>query len=312
MDNKRWDLASDEEIADELARITSTDFDGFARTRGYEAAFLLAKMHSRFSANPGKQSILGFSYFTDWVKAFCKARGITSRTVWYYAKAGRFLLPHNIGEDEFEALSVRKREILADLAERGKLTQELLKDSFVISDGELRKKADPLRERELPWEDRLEINSHEAAIAALLQLGNLLDYKTYTAHPGDQFEGKRLGDIATLTDFPRFPTVEIERSAKRIDVIWVNIESWPEFFFEVEPTTGVTSGLQRMYQVRKSEAKFLIVAPDEVRPRFFRAISESPYKHYRDKYLFRSYTELKQMFQAALRYRKASDRFFAQ
>ena len=92
----------------------------------------------------------------------------------------------------------------------------------------------------------------------------------------------------------------------------MNIESWPEYFFEVESTTGVTSGLQHMYQVRKSEAKFLIVAPEQVRARFLRAISESPYKHYRDKYFFRSYPELKQMFQAALRYRKAHERFFAQ
>ena len=310
MDYTNLDLVSAEEIEQEVGRVTSTVFKGFAEYRGYHAALLLAELHKRFEASRGKQSILGHPDFTHWLNGFCVSRRVRDRTLWYSLRVGRFLLPH-VSEAEFDRLSFKKREILADLAKAGRLTQQFLKGSFDISDDELKKSADPLLGREVPWEERLVIDNHWAAIAALIQLGNILEYLTYTAHSGQQFEQKTLGEITTLTEFPRFPTEEIERSAKRIDVIWVK-EEWPDSFFEVENTTNVTSGLQRMYQVLKSEARFFIVAPNEILPRFHRAVSEAPYKHFRQKYRFRSYFELSRMFQAALKYRKAHDHFFGE
>jgi hypothetical protein len=312
MDNKRLDLASIEEIDQELRQITSTDFEGFARGKRYEAALLLAEMHKRFDTVAEKQNLLGFSSFTKWVEDFCAApRRVSPRAVWYYVKAGRFLLPHNITEAEFETLTFKKRTILVDLAEAGRLTRQLLTDLLDISENELKKKSDPLLGREIPWEERLEVDSHEAAMAALIQLGRLLDYKTYTAYRGTQFQGKKLGEIATLTDLPRF--LAKERAAKRIDVIWLNLNDSPESFFEVEHSTRVKPGLHRMYQVLLTfNAKFFVVAKPRVRPLFLRAISESPYNRCRDKYLFRSYPQLEKMFHAALKYRKERDAFFAE
>ena len=308
MDYTKLSFASAEEIEQELAGITSTDFEGFAADRGYHAAVLLAELHKRFDASRGTQNILGYPDFTHWLNAFCALRSVAKRTLWYYLKVGRYLLT-DLSQAEFERLSVQKREILANLAKAGRLTPEFLNGSFALSDDELKKRADPLLGRQMPWEERLIIDNHWAAIAALIQLGNVLEYQTYTHHSGQQFEEKTLGEIATQAELPRFPTEEIARSAKCIDVIWIK-EEWPVFFFEVENTTGVTPGLQRMYQVLRFDAKFFIVAPVEVRARFLRAISESPYKQCRNKFLFRSYPELSKMFQAALKFRHASDHFF--
>jgi len=308
MDYAKLNVARAEEIEQELVGITHSDFEGFAADRGYQAALLLAEIYKRFDAVERNQDVLGHQDFTHWMNAFCQKRRVSIRLLNYYTKVGRFLLSH-ISEDEFCRLSVRKREILADLAKAGRLTPELLQGSFDLSDDELKKKTDPLLGREVPWEERLVIDNHWAAIAALLQLGNVLEYETYTAHPGQRFEQKTLGEIATLTELPRFPTDEIGRSAKSIDVIWIK-EDWPVSFFEVENSTNVTSGLQRMYQVLRFEAKFFIIAPVEVRARFIRALSEFPYKPCQDKYVFRSYPELHNMFQAALKFRRASDGFF--
>lgn len=310
MEGKKWDLVSVEEIQRELTRIASTDFRAFAADQGYQAALLLAEIHKRFDAARTSQIVLGFRNFSKWVEAFSTHCRVSQRLLYHYVKAGRFLLPR-ISEPQFHKLTLKKREILAELAQAGRLEPGLLEASFGLTDDEFKKRAAPLLGKELPWEERLVIDSHEAAEAALIQLGNLLGYQTYTADSGRSFEGKKLSEIATLTDLPRFPTEQIERSAKRIDVIWVNNEEWPDSFFEVENTTSVTSGLQRMYQVLKFEAKLFVVGPVEVRARFSRAVSESPYKHYRHRYLFRSYHELEQMFQAALKYRKAYDRFFS-
>jgi hypothetical protein len=126
----------------------------------------------------------------------------------------------------------------------------------------------------LGWTARLTIESHVAAEAALIQLGNRLGYETYTADSGKSFQYGRLSDIANLRNLPRFPSEEIDRSAKLIDVIWVK-DGWPEFFFEVEHSTNIKSGLQRMFQALKLDAKFFIVAPGSRRTRFDLAIKEA-------------------------------------
>lgn len=155
----------------------------------------------------------------------------------------------------------------------------------------------------------LAIESHEAAQAILLSLGKFLKFDTYTADPSKEYNGQKLGDLATLRELPYFATEKAMDSARRIDVVWVNGE-WPEYFFEVEQSTGVTSGLHRMYQVIRVDAKFIIIAPgDEERRRFEREVEKNPYKDVRPKYSFHSYDELREMYLAALQYRKISDRF---
>jgi len=155
----------------------------------------------------------------------------------------------------------------------------------------------------------LPIESHEAAQAILLTLGKFLKFDTYTADPSKEYNGQKLGDLATLRELPYFATEKAMDSARRIDVVWANGE-WPEYFFEVEQSTGVTSGLHRMYQVIRVDAKFIIIAPgDEERRRFEREVEKNPYKDVRHKYRFRSYDELREMYLAALQYRKISDWF---
>jgi hypothetical protein len=83
-----------------------------------------------------------------------------------------------------------------------------------------------------------------------------------------------------------------------------------EYFFEVEHTTGVTSGLLRIYQAEKLNAKFFIVGPGDVLKRFQREVEKAPFNRIKDKYRFRSYNELGAMYLAAANYRKTSDHFF--
>lgn len=100
---------------------------------------------------------------------------------------------------------------------------------------------------EVPLSGDIAVDSHEAAQAVLLRLGRLLNYDTYTADAAKEHNGQKLGDLATLEELPYFATEKVMDSARRIDVVWVNGE-WPACFFEVEQSTGVTSGLHRMYQ----------------------------------------------------------------
>jgi len=160
----------------------------------------------------------------------------------------------------------------------------------------------------VPMAEEIVIASHEGAQAALLMLGKLLDFDTYTADPSKEYNGQKLGELATLRDLPGFAGEKAMDSAQRIDVVWVNGE-WPECFFEVEQSTGVTSGLHRMFQVIRVDAKFFVVAPEEERRRFQREVDKAPYKEVKQKYRFRSYEELRDMYQACANYRKVKDQF---
>ncbi len=152
------------------------------------------------------------------------------------------------------------------------------------------------------------IETHEAAEAVLLMLGNLLGYDTYTPDASKTFNGEKLGDIATLEELPDFTNAKIMESVQNIDVVWLKDE-WPEFFFEVEHTTGVTSGLLRIYQAEKLPAKFFIVGPQDVLKRYEREVEKAPFHRIKGKYRFRSYDGLREMFISAARYREVSDRF---
>lgn len=154
----------------------------------------------------------------------------------------------------------------------------------------------------------LTIATHESAEAVLLMLGKLLGYDTYTPDASRTYDGQKLGEIATLDDLPPFASEGIMDSARNIDVVWLK-EEYPECFFEVEHTTGVTPGLLRIYQAQKVNAKFFIVGPKEVLRRYEREVQKAPFKSIKEKYCFRSYEELRDMYLAAAQFSKISKQF---
>ena len=135
-----------------------------------------------------------------------------------------------------------------------------------------------------------------------------MGYDTYTPDASKTFNGEKLGDIATLEDLPDFTNAKIMESVQNIDVVWLKDE-WPEYFFEVEHTTGVTSGLLRIYQAERLPAKFFIIGPEDVLNRYEREVEKAPFNRIKNKYRFRTYDQLREMYLAASSYHKVSDRF---
>lgn len=154
----------------------------------------------------------------------------------------------------------------------------------------------------------LTIATHESAEAVLLMLGNLLEYDTYTPDASRTYNGRKLGEIATLNDLPPFTSEKIMDSVQNIDVVWLKDE-WPEYFFEVEHTTGVTSGLLRIYQAHKLNTKFFIIGPADVLKKYEKEVQKSPFNAIQQKYRFRSYDDLRRIYVAASDYRKLADEF---
>lgn len=152
------------------------------------------------------------------------------------------------------------------------------------------------------------ISSHEEAEFYLLKLGELLGYLTYTVDSSKTFNGTKLGDCAILKDIPDFAGQRDKNSAREIDVIWFDEGENPKFCLEVEHTTDITKGLNRLLQLEHFHVTFVIVSSEDKRSKFETEMNKFPYRKLKDRYKFISYDELLDLYQAVLTFRKLKDK----
>ena len=86
----------------------------------------------------------------------------------------------------------------------------------------------------------------------LLEIGNSRGIQTYCANKAPRFNGRTLGDIATVKTLHQFPGINNE-IVRQIDVIWLD-GAFPIHAFEVELTTGIWSGMVRLGELRRVAA----------------------------------------------------------
>lgn len=141
--------------------------------------------------------------------------------------------------------------------------------------------------------------THEEIEGLLLSLGNMLGFNTYTADRSSKTrDGEKLGNFCTLKRIPAFTYPEILDTVKQIDVIWFK-DRYPKYCFEVEHTTDVTKGLLRLYQIRQLSTSLFIVAPSSKRLKFDSEVRKDPFNKIKERYIFRTYTELMKLYDCA-------------
>lgn len=153
-----------------------------------------------------------------------------------------------------------------------------------------------------------QISSHEEAEYYTLKLGELQGYLTYTVDSSKVFNGTKLGECAILKDIPDFTGQRDKNSAREIDVIWFDEDENPKFCLEVEHTTDITKGLNRLLQLEHFNVTFVIVASDDKRTKFETEMEKSPYRKLKNRYRFISYDELLELYDSALNFKKLKDK----
>jgi hypothetical protein len=139
------------------------------------------------------------------------------------------------------------------------------------------------------------INSHESAQYYLLELGNKLNFLTYTPDVSSEFNETKLGNVATtkiLSGLTR------DSDVYKIDVIWCDEESYPSICFEIEHTTDFTKSFFRFGVLRRSYTKFFFVAPEVRRTLFNKSIKQSLFKVSKERFHFISYEELAKLYES--------------
>ncbi|MBL7208875.1 MAG: hypothetical protein ISS52_02130 [Dehalococcoidia bacterium] len=158
---------------------------------------------------------------------------------------------------------------------------------------------------------------HGIAQGMLVAVGNIYGYETYVP-PHDQsamsFQERPLRDfvsVADCTDVFRGPNLA---KIREIDVLWFDEDDYglfPVYAFEVEETTRVKSGLDRLLKIpRRFPTRFFIIGPSAKEKNLFdQYINQTPFRDFRDRFLFRLYEDLEQLYNSALVHNDQREQF---
>ena len=164
--------------------------------------------------------------------------------------------------------------------------------------------------------DESEIN-HGIAQGMLATLGRLYGYETYVP-PNDQtirnFQGKPLRDFVSIKDCTGIFEGPNLSKIREIDSLWFDEDDYglfPVHAFEVEETTKVKSGLDRLLKIpRRFPTRFFIIGPTRKEKDLFdKYLNQTPFRGFRDKFQFRLYTELEQLYNSALIHNNRREQF---
>jgi len=152
----------------------------------------------------------------------------------------------------------------------------------------------------------------------LLYIGRANNFETY-APADDQtkrvFDGKSLRELVTLQsgldDVPRLNDEE-KKIIKLIDVLWFREERGeliPQCAFEVEHSTDVLTGLQRLDTIHPLwQTQLFIVGRDEPKKARFDALMKSPtWKNQAQRFDFRFFNDVSTVFDYSSAYQQARE-----
>jgi type II restriction enzyme len=154
--------------------------------------------------------------------------------------------------------------------------------------------------------DEGSLRRHIQIQVSLYEIGEQLGYRSWIA-ANDQHHRYRAGTIRDLPMLTKsladekvlgsYP--EAQRKAELIDLIWFNERTIP-MVVEVEHSTGVTSGLQRMLSFSMaapalSGMRYVVVAPDDQRDGVFRKATDATFAALRDRLWYFPYSSVEEL-----------------
>lgn len=140
------------------------------------------------------------------------------------------------------------------------------------------------------------VEAHSEAQMLLLQIGRILEYDTYTPDKNKEAYGEKLVNYVSLKEIPRrFLGDDLIKLVREIDVIWFKDET-PKFAFEVEHSTKFSNGFQRLYQLEPLGVKLFLISSRRNYHLFEKFINADPYFKQKEKFKFRDYKQLENLF----------------
>jgi hypothetical protein len=151
---------------------------------------------------------------------------------------------------------------------------------------------------------------HGTAQGMLLTLGRMYGYETFAPasdRTARSFHGRPLAALSTITDCDGFCGRNSLQRVRQIDAMWLaedNDGAYPVCAFEVEHTTGVRSGMDRLVELpeRYAAALFVVAPGNDERKRFEGLVNQNRFRKFRDRLRFHDYKELDTLYNAAVKH----------
>lgn len=158
---------------------------------------------------------------------------------------------------------------------------------------------------------------HGSAQGMLVVIGKVYGYETFVPkhdQTARQFDGVKLGDLVTVRDCPSTFSQRNLSAAREIDVLWLDEDDegpYPIYAFEVEGTTGVKSGLDRLLKIphRFTTALHVLGPSDKEKDLFSNFMAQSPFRQYRNRFRFHYYSDLLCLYTSAVEHCNRRDDF---
>lgn len=165
--------------------------------------------------------------------------------------------------------------------------------------------------------DRKGLLDHSTAQGMILTLGRVYGYETF-APAADRtvrsFQGTPLASLSTINDCAEFCGRKSLHRVRQIDAIWLaedNDGAYPVYAFEVEHSTGVRSGMDRLVEIPERYAvNLFVVAPGEdEHTRFEALVDQNRFRKFRSRLHFRDYEQLDTLYNSAVRHEEVRSSF---
>ncbi len=158
-------------------------------------------------------------------------------------------------------------------------------------------------------EPRPEKAEHGTVQGMILRLGRIYGYETFAPAPdrtSRHFQDRPLSELTTIHDCSGFCRAKASLAkVRQIDAIWLEEDKdgpYPAYAFEVEHTTRVRSGLDRLTEIpRRYRIPLFVIGPTEEEKNLFELLVEqNRYRPFRPQLRFRNYNQLEDLFNAAI------------
>ncbi len=141
------------------------------------------------------------------------------------------------------------------------------------------------------------IITHSFIQGMLIEVGNLLGYKTFCPDKSGKFLTKQLGEITTQKEVPSFTFSDIiNKSVRYIDVVWFNERQFPKKAIEVENTTDIRDGLVKFVELQDFMTEMMIIAPQSKFEKFNTEIAKSAFVSIKDRVKFFNYEYVEKLY----------------
>jgi hypothetical protein len=166
--------------------------------------------------------------------------------------------------------------------------------TLVATLGELPKEVNPTTQTA----EQKENLTHVSIQALLLQLGQLYRFQTYTPDRKKNYITQKLGDFASLSEFPKFTYQRVLDRTRNIDVSWFNERGMPTSIFEVENSTDMKNGLSKFMELQDFRTKMFIVAPSRRENELKNIFKQPTFKPIEERVQFWNYEKVEKLFKS--------------